>query len=120
MMAILRGCHDGSSSAAVALVNKNVRPILCVKVPGGAAAWQIIVSRNGKHILINSADCSLRLFDVEELSKTFCDHIDGRGDIKYDTTYPRITDIKPRFVFQDNISKVNLLDWLSSSRCNLG
>ena len=59
---------------------------------GRDAAWQILTY--GKHLLINSADCSLRLYDVEELSQEF-DKVSS-GDTE---------DIKPCFVFQDNISK---------------
>ena len=97
-----------------------VRPILSVKVPGGAAAWQIIVSRNGKYILINSADCSLRLFDVGELSMAFLDDNYGKSNDKCHPCYPKVADIKPRFVFQDNISKVITLDLLSKSQSYLG
>lgn len=89
MMNTLRGCTNGTSSdAAVAFANQMVHPVLCVKVQGGATAWHIVVS--GKSLLLNSSDCSLRLYDVDELSEAF------------DTVDP---DIKPRFVFQDNISK---------------
>ena len=73
-------------------VDREIKPKLRVKIPGGAAAWQILT--NGKHLLINSADCSLRLYDVEELSQEF-DKVSS-GDTE---------DIKPCFVFQDNISK---------------
>lgn len=113
MMNMLRGQNGKGhalSSAATALVNQMVRPTMRVKVPGGAAAWQIIVSHNGKYILINSADCSLRLYDVEELneaasefekdstSSTFIPRKDGGAMTKN-------INVKPRFVFQDNISK---------------
>ncbi|KAL7541207.1 hypothetical protein ACHAXR_012653, partial [Thalassiosira sp. AJA248-18] len=102
MMNMLRGCNmDKSSSAAVAYANQMVKPTLCVKVPGGAAAWQIKLSRNWKHLLINSADCSLRLYDVEELIEEFDTSPSGQGE--NDTMQQ--ADIKPRFVFQDNISK---------------
>lgn len=132
MMDMLRGhCDSGSSPAADAFAKQMVQPTLCVKVPGGAAAWQIIVSRNGKYILINSADCSLRLYDVEELSEAFnapeenddtqsssgdnhtrnADVIPRKAKGKDDTqprsgdNHTKKADIKPCFVFQDNISK---------------
>lgn len=93
-----------SSSAAAVAANKMLLPTLCVKVPGGAAAWQIIC--NGKYILINSADCSLRLFDVEELSRAFDDgSASGSTANNNGNNQTRYVDIKPRHVFQDNISK---------------
>jgi len=101
MMDMLRGEGNSASAAAIAFSKQRLRPALCVKVPGGAAAWQIIVSRNGRYILINSADCSLRLFDVEELTEAF----EGKGKGGDGSTQKKSSDIKPRFVFQDNISK---------------
>mmetsp|Transcript_28152 Transcript_28152/g.44299 ORF Transcript_28152/g.44299 Transcript_28152/m.44299 type:complete len:725 (-) Transcript_28152:66-2240(-) len=68
-----------------------VKPSVCIKVPGAAAAWQIVVSRNGKHVLFNSADCALRLYDVDEIFKH-----DGE---------PNPTNIPPRFIFQDTLSR---------------
>lgn len=98
IMSMMRGSEAGASLAANALAKQMICPTLCVKVPGGAAAWQIIISRNGKYILINSADCSLRLYDVEELAKV--------NTIPAGVDYTRnVEDIKPKYVFQDNISK---------------
>ena len=97
-MDILRGSGDDTSPTATEFAKQlAVSPALCVKVPGGAAAWQIIVSGNGRYLLINSADCSLRLYEVDELSKA----LDGppSSQSKEDD------EITPRFVFQDNISK---------------
>ena len=94
MMDILHGSCDKTAPTATALA---VRPALCVKVPGGAAAWQIIVSGNGRHLLINSADCSLRLYEIDELSKA----LDGPSS----SQSKEGDEITPRFVFQDNISK---------------
>jgi len=111
MINILRGPWDNEagtvSSSAIAFAKQMLRPTMCVKVPGGAAAWQIIVSRNGKYILINSADCSLRLFDVEELSGAFNDGSAFGQMTSKNNNVNRIrdADIKPRFIFQDNISK---------------
>jgi len=106
MMRRLRGCND--SPVAAAFANQMVNPTLCVKVPGGAAAWQIIVSRNGKSLLLNSADCSLRLYDVGELSEAFktpSGEVEGKDNIQTNDVDTRNADIAPRFVFQDNISK---------------
>lgn len=68
-----------------------VKPAICIKVPGAAAAWQIVVSRNGKHVLFNSADCALRLYDVDDIFRH-----DGETNA---------TNIPPRFVFQDSLSR---------------
>eukprot|EP00986_Skeletonema_menzelii_P011254 scaffold5756_cov140-Skeletonema_menzelii.AAC.4 len=68
-----------------------VKPAVCIKVPGAAAAWQIVVSRSGKHLLFNSADCALRLYDVDEIFRH-----DGESNA---------TNIPPRFVFQDTLSR---------------
>jgi len=91
MMNVLRDEGDITSPAAIDFANQKIKPKLCVKVPGSAAAWQIIISRNGKHLLINSADCSLRLYSIEELTEAF----------DKDNT----DDIEPCFSFQDNITK---------------
>ncbi len=100
MMNLLRRRNDCTSPAAVALGNQILRPALCVDVPGGAPAWQIIVSRNGKFLLINSADCSLRLYNVEDLIAEFDAPCVVEASRNNDV--PRV---QPRFVFQDTIAK---------------
>ena len=97
MMNSLRG--ESTSSVTTFANNYLSEPSLCVKVPGGAAAWQIIVSRNGKFILINSADCALRLYDAEELNDAFTDPLDETGNSS------NVAVVKPCFVFQDLVSK---------------
>ena len=72
------------------------QPAFCIKIHGGAAAWQLVVSRNGRLILINSADCALRLFGAEECWELAKSTTEGQ----------RSDDVKPRYVFQDLISKV--------------
>ena len=67
------------------------QPAFRIKIPGGAAAWQLVVSRNGRLILVNSADCALRLYGADECWES------ADGETK---------DIKPRFVFQDLVSKI--------------
>lgn len=67
------------------------RPAFRIKMPGGAAAWQLVVSRNGRLILVNSADCALRLYGADECWES------ANGESK---------DVKPRFVFQDLVSKI--------------
>eukprot|EP00563_Minutocellus_polymorphus_P000431 CAMPEP_0181032916 /NCGR_PEP_ID=MMETSP1070-20121207/6982_1 /TAXON_ID=265543 /ORGANISM="Minutocellus polymorphus, Strain NH13" /LENGTH=743 /DNA_ID=CAMNT_0023110315 /DNA_START=33 /DNA_END=2261 /DNA_ORIENTATION=- len=71
------------------------QPAFCIKIPGGAAAWQLVVSRNGRLILINSADCALRLFGAEE-----CWQLAKKAEGQ------RTDDVKPRYVFQDLVSKI--------------
>ncbi len=93
VMKVLKG------EASAQVIEKSfTRPSLCVKVPGGAAAWQIIISRNGKHLLINSADCALRLYDVDKLNKEFTS-----SPVPVKELQP--ANVKPRFVFQDIVSK---------------
>ena len=106
-MALLRGENNGDtpSSAASTLANTMMKPSLCVKVPGGAAAWQIKLSRNWKHLLINSADCALRLYDVDELTEEFDKHPSGTSQDDNNSAMEENDEISPTFVFQDNISK---------------
>jgi len=72
------------------------QPAFCIKIPGGAAAWQLVVSRNGRLILVNSADCALRLFGAEECW----------GSARKAEGQSSLDDVKPRYVFQDLVSKV--------------
>jgi len=67
-----------------------MQPSICVKIPGGGEVWQIIASKNGK-LLINSADCALRLYDTDEL--------------RAKASSSSSDDAKPLFLFQDTISK---------------
>ena len=71
-------------------------PAFCIKV-SGAAAWQLVVSRNGRLLLINSADCALRLFGAEECWESAKNAAESR---------PSSDDVKPRYVFQDLVSKI--------------
>jgi COMPASS component SWD1 len=115
MMNLLRGRDDDTFLTSVLLANRLVRPILIVPVAGSAAAWQIIVSRNGKFLLINSADCTLRLYNVDELSANFVDDATVNSDSNIPTSARSINDlspppssppiVEPRFSFQDNISR---------------
>lgn len=89
VMKTLRGKRN--TDITTDLPSLKVKPSVCIKVPGAAAAWQIIVSRCGKYVLINSADCALRLYDSDEIFRH-----DGKTDAKH---------IPPRFVFQDSLSR---------------
>lgn len=96
----LRGDDKDNASTPI------MQPTLCVNIPGGTAAYQIIVSRNGKLLLINSADCSLRLYSVDDLREKF--DAGGIGVSRENETEEKctnITNVSPRFVFQDSISK---------------
>lgn len=37
-----------------------------IRIPGGATVWHLIVSRDGKHIIINCADGALRLYPAKD------------------------------------------------------
>eukprot|EP00978_Attheya_sp_CCMP212_P011940 scaffold29649_cov47-Attheya_sp.AAC.5 len=76
-------------------------PMFRIKIPGGATARQVVVSRNGQLVLVNSADSALRLYNAEEcwaLTKTTANPIEPFSTLK--------SIVKPRFVFQDLVSKV--------------
>ncbi|KAL7521905.1 hypothetical protein ACHAWX_006597 [Stephanocyclus meneghinianus] len=76
-----------------------VRPSFFIKIPGGASALQIVVSKNGKYVLVNSSDCALRLYDVDEL------RTGGSCTASSSFKSPREIQVKPKFVFQDPVSK---------------
>lgn len=116
MMNLLRGRDDDTFLASVLLTNRLVRPILIVPVAGSAAAWQIIISKNGKFLLINSADCTLRLYNVDELISNFVDDAISTSSNLETNDQSRSNDdnspppppppiVEPRFNFQDNISR---------------
>jgi len=93
-----------------------LRPSFRIKIPGGARALSITVSRNGRLILVNSADSAMRLYDAEE-----CWKLEGmeeneemarreearqkKGRVSPMQLPPASTAVKPRFVFQDLVSK---------------
>ena len=61
-----------------------VKPIF--RLTMGAMAWHLMVSRNGKYLLLNCADGALRLFPTEDLFAN------------------KLEDLKPK-IFQDVVSK---------------
>jgi hypothetical protein len=69
-----RECQDGS-----------IQPKFVVKLPGSASATQLVV--NEKHLLMNSTDCALRLYNVDELWSN------------------KVCLTNPHSVFQDLVSK---------------
>lgn len=62
------------------------KPVYQIDIPGGATAWHLLVSRNGRFILLNCADSALRVYDVRECESS-------------------AATVKPK-VFQDVVSKV--------------
>jgi hypothetical protein len=71
-----------------AAVIPELKPNFTILVPGGAVVWHLLVSRNGKFIVLNSADAALRLYATKECWMT-----------------PEEVE-KPLWVFQDVVSKV--------------
>lgn len=65
-----------------------VQPSFVIHIPGGAHAWHIIVSRNGRYLIVNSVDAAIRLYPTKECWTT-----------------PEEME-KPSWVFQDVVSKV--------------
>jgi WD40 repeat protein len=65
-----------------------VKPGFTIHIPGGATAWHLIVSRNGRYLVVNSSDAAIRLYSTKECWTT-----------------PEEVD-KPTWVFQDVVSKV--------------
>jgi WD40 repeat protein len=59
-----------------------------IRIPGGAMVWHLLVSRDGKYIVINCADGALRLYSTKECWQT-----------------PEEID-RPSQVFQDVVNKV--------------
>lgn len=59
-----------------------------IRIPGGAAVWHLIVSRDGKYIIINCADGALRLYSTTDCWQS-----------------PEEVD-RPAQVFQDVVNKV--------------
>ena len=58
---------------------------------GGSTAWHLLISRNGKYLVVNSSDGALRLYSTLEL----WDHSQSID--------------KPRWLFQDVVSKVKFV-----------
>lgn len=65
-----------------------VKPSFTIPMNGSSSAWHLLVSRNGKYVVVNSADGALRLFSTQDCWEN-----------------PSAVE-KPTFVFQDVVSKV--------------
>ena len=70
------------------LLPSSLRPTFDISIPGAAAAWHLLVSRNGKFFVVNSADGALRLFTTKECWQK-------PNEVQ-----------KPTWVFQDVVTKV--------------
>jgi WD40 repeat protein len=77
-----------AASAIQPLVIPPVSSSFQITIPGGSTAWHLIVSRNGRTLVINSADGALRLYSTAECWSA-----------------PESVE-RPNLVFQDIISKV--------------
>lgn len=65
-----------------------IKPNFVIHVPGGASVSQIVVSRSGKTLILNSTDAAIRLYSTKECWTT-----------------PEEVE-KPVWVFQDTTSKI--------------
>jgi len=81
---------------------QSTAPTLKVKITG-ASLWQVIVSRDGSKVLVNSSDCTLRLYSVEEIEGELKDVVtsseaenDGGG---------LLLEVDALQSFQDNMAK---------------
>lgn len=84
-------CTTSGAAAAAAKAPLVIPPLpisFRIHIPGGSTAWHLIVSRNGRTLVINSADGALRLYSTAECWST-----------------PELVE-KPNLVFQDIVSKV--------------
>jgi WD40 repeat protein len=81
------GATFGSLSVDVPAIPR-LKPSFVIQIPGGASAWQVVISRNGRYLVVNSADASIRLYNTKDLW----------------TTPDEVQ--KPAQVFQDVVSKV--------------
>jgi hypothetical protein len=67
-----------------------LEPSFVIQIPGNAWAWQIVVSRNGRYLVVNSTDAALRLYNTKEC-------------------WEMPTEVKPLFVFQNVVTKVKFV-----------
>eukprot|EP00559_Dactyliosolen_fragilissimus_P007342 CAMPEP_0184868020 /NCGR_PEP_ID=MMETSP0580-20130426/28781_1 /TAXON_ID=1118495 /ORGANISM="Dactyliosolen fragilissimus" /LENGTH=427 /DNA_ID=CAMNT_0027368629 /DNA_START=155 /DNA_END=1435 /DNA_ORIENTATION=- len=86
-------------------------PSFCIKIPGGAQVWQMVISRDGKMILTNSADSSLRLYHTHECwdssPQKEINSKKGKSKSKHGVDlWPKpSTAVKPRYTYLDVVSK---------------
>jgi WD40 repeat protein len=70
-----------------ARVLPKIKPNFTIFVPGGSSVWHVQVSRNGRYLVLNSADGAIRLYSTKECWTT-----------------PEEVE-KPMWVFQDVVTK---------------
>ena len=68
-----------------------LQPSFVIQIPGNAWAWQIMVSRNGRYLVVNSTDAAIRLYGTKECWMT-------PAEVE-----------KPIFVFQDVVTKIKFV-----------
>ena len=68
-----------------------LEPSFVIQIPGNAWAWQIVVSRNGRYVVVNSTDAALRLYSTK-------DCWEKGAEVE-----------KPLFVFQNVVTKVKFV-----------
>lgn len=68
-----------------------LEPTFVIQIPGNAWTWQIVVSRNGRYLVVNSTDAALRLYSTKECWET-------PAEVE-----------KPLFVFQNVVTKVKFV-----------
>ena len=68
-----------------------LEPSFVIQIPGNAWAWQIVVSRNGRYLVVNSTDAALRLYSTKNCWEML-------GEVE-----------KPLFVFQNVVTKVKFV-----------
>lgn len=68
-----------------------LEPSFVIQIPGNAWAWQIVVSRNGRYLVVNSTDAALRLYSTKKCWEML-------AEVE-----------KPLFVFQNVVTKVKFV-----------
>lgn len=68
-----------------------VEPSFVIQIPGNAWVWQIVVSRNGRYLVVNSTDAALRLYSTKACWEMLAEFE------------------KPLFVFQNVVTKVKFV-----------
>eukprot|EP00522_Entomoneis_paludosa_P015553 CAMPEP_0172447906 /NCGR_PEP_ID=MMETSP1065-20121228/7060_1 /TAXON_ID=265537 /ORGANISM="Amphiprora paludosa, Strain CCMP125" /LENGTH=826 /DNA_ID=CAMNT_0013199279 /DNA_START=35 /DNA_END=2515 /DNA_ORIENTATION=- len=85
-----------------------VAPHFKLGIPGGASAWHLLVSRNGKYLVLNSSDGALRLYTTETCW-TFNERKAAAKAAAPPSSKPVSNIEKPSWTFQDVVSKVKFV-----------
>lgn len=97
---VARSQSDGSTPQRL----PRVTPHFKLSTSGGSSAWHLLVSRNGKYMVINSSDGSLRLYATQKCWDSGSSK-NGKEE-ENDSEQEATSASKPLFVFQDVVSKV--------------